>query len=176
MVKFNDLTTIGRISRTHGIDGELVFVADGSLEALGTSVSKDSFLFFDIESIAVPYEIESVRRRGYDSLLIKLLDCDSEIQAVAFVGKDVFVESQTLPRHDDDGDILYIQDLVGYRVFDGNNEIGIVTDVDDTTDNVLLIVRTPDTDNLLLPVADDLIRDVDTETQILTMDLPTGLW
>lgn len=50
-----------------------------------------------------------------------------------------------------------------------------IIDLDDTTDNYLFIIETPDGRNVMVPVADEYVVDIDTENRIITLDLPDGL-
>ena len=52
---------------------------------------------------------------------------------------------------------------------------GEITGVDDSTDNVLFIVRTSDGKQVLIPVADEFITGIDVDRQVVNVDLPSGL-
>jgi 16S rRNA processing protein RimM len=77
---------------------------------------------------------------------------------------------------DDDEDGFYASDFVGYTIVDETDTvIGEIVALDDRTDNFLFVVETKSGDEVIIPVADEFITDIDTETKTLTMDLPTGL-
>ena len=54
-------------------------------------------------------------------------------------------------------------------------EIGEIVDINDTTQNVLFIVRTHNGQEIFLPVVDEFIDSFDTEKKILETNLPEGL-
>lgn len=39
----------------------------------------------------------------------------------------------------------------------------------------MFIIETPDGRNVMVPVADEYVVDIDTENRIITLDLPDGL-
>ncbi len=53
--------------------------------------------------------------------------------------------------------------------------MGEITDYDDSTDNVLFILRRPDGSEALIPASDDFIDSVDTQERTIAMTLPEGL-
>ena len=67
--------------------------------------------------------------------------------------------------------------IVGFRLVDEQlgKVVGSISSVDDSTENVLFDVATPDGKNLLIPAAEDWISDVDTEKREIRMRLPEGL-
>ena len=54
-------------------------------------------------------------------------------------------------------------------------EIGVITDIDDQTDNWLFVVERKNGDEALVPVQDAFIVDINHEERTITMDLPIGL-
>ena len=64
---------------------------------------------------------------------------------------------------------------MGFTVNSSEKPIGKIIDLDDTTDNYLFIIETPDGRNVMVPVADEYVVDIDTENRIITLDLPDGL-
>ena len=66
--------------------------------------------------------------------------------------------------------------LVGYTVTDSElGTIGEITDYNDSTDNLLFIVTTPDEKEVYIPVADDFINEIDQDTHTLHTTLPQGI-
>ncbi len=53
--------------------------------------------------------------------------------------------------------------------------VGEITDIDDSTENVLFVVATPSSATVYLPVADEFITEIDTDRRILRMNLPEGI-
>lgn len=53
--------------------------------------------------------------------------------------------------------------------------MGEITDYNDATSNVLLIVTTPGGDEVYIPVADEYIDEIDPDTNTLHTTLPSGI-
>jgi 16S rRNA processing protein RimM len=105
----------------------------------------------------------------------------SDAESVA--GLDVLVpHEERLPLEDD---AAYISELIDCTVFDGTTAIGVVEDVQFTTtpdgsrrlDDAapLLVVTSPDGDEILIPFAKAFVVKVDTEAKRIEMTLPVGL-
>jgi 16S rRNA processing protein RimM len=103
--------------------------------------------------------------------------------AESIAGLDVIVPlDERLPLEDDS---VYISDLIGCRVHDGATEAGVVEDVQfpTTPDGSsrleeaapLLIVRSPDGEEILIPFAKALLKKVDIAGKSIEMTLPVGL-
>ena len=56
-----------------------------------------------------------------------------------------------------------------------NVDIGEIIDIEDRTDNILFIVKTPKKEKIFVPAVDDLIEEIDTEGNVIYMNLPIGL-
>ena len=56
-----------------------------------------------------------------------------------------------------------------------NTTIGVITDIDDQTDNWLFVVERNNGDEALVPAQDAFIVDINHEERTITMDLPIGL-
>ena len=52
--------------------------------------------------------------------------------------------------------------------------MGIIVEVNEQTENALFIVENDDQE-LMVPAADDLIVEFDTEKKVMVMDLPAGI-
>ena len=53
--------------------------------------------------------------------------------------------------------------------------LGTISDVDDTTINVLFVIEKEDGDELLLPAHEEFILDIDHKKKRVKVDIPEGL-
>lgn len=169
------LTAIGKVVKTHGVDGEVSVSFD--VENIDEMLDASKFLFIYDEGLAVPFYIGSVRPRGAGSRLIHFDDVDTQEAARRLAGKEVYVASSLvaeLEGGDEDG--FYAADLIGFTVLDDDSgaEIGIISDINDATENALFVVETKNGEELI-PIADEFITDIDAEGKTITLSLPTGL-
>lgn len=176
MITRADLTAVGKVNKTHGIDGELsisildVYVAE--------AIQPGDCMMFDINGIFVPFFVADVRPRGNESLLITL-DGETSREAVAsLVGKDVYMKRELIENILEDtesSDGLYAGSLIGFKTCttDGSM-IGIINDIDDTSDNPLFIIKNIETGkSYLIPIVDSFIEEIGDD--FIVFNLPDGL-
>ena len=159
--------------KTHGIKGELnCELDDVDLDLL-------DFIIIETEGINVPYFIEGIRPKHGDRYLIKLEGVDDETSASLLTSKKIGIlkskyDEITLDHEEEEGRV-YLDDLKGYEIYDGNEKIGKISDIEDSTENVLFIVESLHGKTVYVPVAEDLIEEIDDENKIIKMNLPQGL-
>ena len=163
MINIDDYTKIGSLRKTHGTQGELVL-------ALTRDFPEDencNCLMLLIDNIPVPFFIEDWRYKSDETVLLKLDGIDTEQAAKRLLGCSVLAAKQFCQ----DGD-MPASALIGYTVEDTRlGEIGIVSDIEDTTINTLLLLD----NGTVIPVHEDFIEDIDSEKKQITLSLPEGL-
>lgn len=167
-----DLVEIGVFGKPHGIKGEIAAMPDE-----GRDVVAGSFVFAEIDGIPVPFRVEGVRTKGA-GLLLTLKGIDTEVQAALLASKTILVESDKSDMSDpsdDDSEGFFLDDLVGFTIVAGGEEVGLIDDVDFSTENALFIVDRKG-EEVLVPAAPELIDAIDAETRTVEMTLPTGLF
>lgn len=178
MITREQITEAGVFTKTHGIKGELA----ATLEVEADFFERYPMFICEMDGIFVPFFIESIRVRGSQGALIKPEDVDSEVQAKLFVGKSIYIRKRDLLASEADGDVdpeaegAYADDLVGYSVVDSEHGLlGVITDIEDSTANLLFILRTPADKTLYIPVAEPFIDSINPETRTVDTSLPDGL-
>lgn len=167
-----DLVEIGVFGKPHGIKGEIAAMPDE-----GRDVVAGSFVFAEIDGIPVPFRVEGVRTKGA-GLLLTLKGIDTEVQAALLASKTILVESDKSDMSDpsdDDSEGFFLDDLVGFTIVAGGEEVGLIDDVDFSTENALFIVDRKG-EEVLVPAAPELIDAIDAGTRTVEMTLPTGLF
>jgi 16S rRNA processing protein RimM len=116
-------------------------------------------------------------------VVLQFAGIDTISDAESIAGKDVLVPRQERLPLDDES--VYISELIGCTVFDGLLAVGVVEDVQFamTADGArrlddaapLLVVRSLEADEILLPFAKAFLVRVDTEAKRIDMTLPEGL-
>ena len=116
-------------------------------------------------------------------VVLQFAGIDTISDAESIAGKDVLVPSEERLPLDDES--VYISELIGCTVLDGLLAVGVVEDVQFamTADGArrldeaapLLVVRSLEGDEILLPFAKAFLVRVDTEAKRIDMTLPEGL-
>ena len=169
MIQKNDIFPIGRLTKTHGLKGEMSF-------SCTTTILEDieiPYVVLEPEGIPVPFYIEEIRLKTDESGIIKFERIDSEEQAREYTGLTIFLPNEYLNEIDEAGaDADY---FIGYEVTDNEKgKIGTIAGIDQSTENVLFVIETED-DEILIPAVDEYITDIDHEKKIIRLSLPDGL-
>lgn len=174
MIEKKDLARIGKFQKTHALKGELNAILDIDPDY----VEDENPLIVEVEGIPVPFYAENLRPKGATSYLVKLEDVDTVDEAKAFVNCNIYALKKDLKEYyDEDEDFVFDdEDLEGYRVVDDEaGEIGEVERLDDSTENVLLVVRTKDGQEIFIPYVDTFIHEIDDENRVVLTSLPEEL-
>ena len=163
MISNEEVISIGKITRTHGKRGEVQCLMENEY----WDNADATFLILSIDNILVPFRVLDWRGKGSDSLIFQLDRITDEQQAQQLIGhqaymlkSDISEENEILPTW---------QSLKGYRVLDTDQgELGIITDVDETTINTLITLNNMQ----LIPLHEDFIIDIQQEKKQITICLP----
>ena len=166
MIKESEVYKIGTITRTHGVRGEVSF---SFTDDVWDRADAD-YLILCIDGILVPFFMEEYRFRSDTTALVKFLDYDSAEAAKELCGCEVFFPHSLTPEPDENEEYTW-RHFTGFRVVDKQaGELGEITYVDDSTQNVLFHLG-----ERLIPAVDSFISDIDHQARIITMQLPEGL-
>ncbi len=176
MIEEKQLTEIGKFQKTHALKGELNALLDIEPEFL----TEGNAIIIDIDGIYVPFYCENIRNKGTFSYLVKLEGINSESEAKPFVNKIIYALKEAVAEFanntDSSDDVVFLDDLVGYDILDDVlGLIGKIKEVDDTTDNVLFIVESPEGEKIYIPAVEELISSIDSDSRCVEMNLPEGL-
>ena len=172
MIQAAEVFSIGRLVKPHGLAGELVFLFTD--EVFDRTASP--FWVLEIDGILVPFFVETYRFRSENSVLVRFEGVHNAKEARFLADRQVFY-----PMRYADGLQPVNQETSwsfykGFELCDAHNHkvLGLIEDIDESTQNVLFIVRT-DCAELLIPATEDFIQKIDASDRILYMDLPEGL-
>ncbi|MCM1504832.1 MAG: ribosome maturation factor RimM [Muribaculum sp.] len=177
MITESELIEIGKIGKPHGINGELNLYLSEEID-----IERLTRIVLEIEGIFVPFFIDNVRTKRIDTLIVHVEGVDDERHAAELThhivyslkGDDVVVATEE--EDDEESDGFYASDLIGYTILSETGTlIGRIIDVDLSTENALFVVERTDMTNVYIPIADEMIDNIDAESQILFMSLPEGL-
>ena len=168
MINRDNLVKIGQFTKPHGIKGEISLLSDYDI----SEISGATYIVCNMDGILVPFFIDSHRQKSSTTMLVKFKNIDSEEKVKLLSGKTAYMKSDMLPPDDDD-DISW-NNLEGYSVIDEKEGIlGQVTDIDDSTMNILLMVDYKGGETLI-PIA--LVTDVDEVSKTIIVSLPEGFF
>ncbi|GAA4515629.1 ribosome maturation factor RimM [Sphingobacterium thermophilum] len=160
---------IGYVSKTRGLKGEVqLYFEFDAYDELDLDV-----IFLEVNKKLVPYFVQSIKLHNNSTGYAFFEDIDHIDKAQPLVHRKMYLPKDKLPERDPD-DFRYT-DLIGFLVIDEQHgELGEITDVQEFPQQ---FVATVDIDGkeLMFPLSEDLILDIDVEEEIIEVDLPEGL-
>lgn len=168
-MKKEDCFYLGRVAKTHGLKGEVTI----KLEADDPSAYLEMKHFFlEINKVLTPFFVEKITPNG-DKFFVQVQDVKTVEQAQNLVGKVVYLPLEMLPKLS--GKQFYYHEIVGFTVADTEKgELGAVSEVlEYPTQAILQIMHGKK--EILIPILDHVIQNVDRDKKILTITAPEGL-
>jgi len=171
MIRQEDVFKIGQFTKPHGTKGEIGLLTQCDV----FDETDDPYLVCEMNGILVPFFIEEYRYKTDSVILVKMERIDSEDVARQFINKEVFYPLDAMSPEDDlIGNITW-DSFIGYQVTDERaGLLGTITEVDESTLNVLLKVDRQG-EELLIPAVEEIIISADHPAAHLTVRLPEGL-
>lgn len=170
---------IARILKSNGTDGEVLMTFLGMDPE---EINPKEPVFVEFDGLPVPFFFESFTRRGTGRALVHLTGVRSLADADELAGRDVYVEAP----EEEDG-----EDIIGWTVLDATGAtVGTVRDYEDIPGNLCIWVERDSTDKplnddkkdaqekaheVLLPLHDDLILEINPDTRTIMLEIPDGL-
>lgn len=165
-----DCYLLGKITKTHGLKGELAIWLD--VDYPEDYEELDSVLL-EIKGELVPHFVEEIQIRPNKSI-IKFEDIDTIEEAQKLVNCDIYLPEDNLPELDDN-DQFYYHEIIDYTVVDEiKGKLGKVLAVY-TSERQDLIAMQYEGKEILIPIDDDIVKTVDREKKELYTNLPEGL-
>ncbi|MDE7327719.1 MAG: ribosome maturation factor RimM [Lachnospiraceae bacterium] len=166
-----DLLRVGVISSTHGVRGEVkVYPTTDDptrFEALSevlVDTKKSGIVTLGIERVAYFKNMVILKFKG--------IDCMEE--AEKYKGQDLLVTRENaVPLEEGE---FFICDIIGSIVFEENGEeFGVLKDVLQTGANDVFVVDAKNGKEVLLPVIDDCVKEIDVEGKRIVAYIMPGL-
>ena len=169
MIQKEEVVRIGYFAKPHGIKGELSLITDYDL----FEDENDPYLICEMDGILVPFYVAAYRSKNKTVILVKLDQIDDEKSAKRFVNQEVFYPANRFRATTTEE--LSWRRFAGYVLEDKTQgELGVITDVDETTINTLFKVDYRGKE-LLTPIADELVVSIDDTQQKIILSLPEGI-
>ena len=163
-----NLTRIGFVNKTSGFKGNVSCIVD---MARPEKLLNKKFLFILLEGLPVPFAIEEIEQREND-LLVKFVDVDSETEAKKLLRKEIYTEKQRAQKK---SDILSWFDLKGFTAIDEvAGELGKIEEVMELPQQMIAKCIFNGKE-ILFPLNEDIIIDINEKENILYVKLPDGL-
>ena len=165
-----DMLRVGVFANTHGVRGEIkVFPTTDDV----TRFKKLKKIYLDKGIEKMELEIQSVRYFK-NMVILKFKGIDNINDIEKYKGKDLLIHrEQAVPLKKDE---YFICDIINAQVVtETGEEVGVLKEVLQTGANDVYVVRTTEGKEILLPVIDECVFDLNVEEKIVTVRLMPGI-
>ncbi|MFH1160332.1 MAG: ribosome maturation factor RimM [bacterium] len=166
----DDFYYLGKILKKYGSKGHLMVLLD--VDEPQDYQNLES-VYVDLEHERIPFFIESLEMLEKKRTILKLADVNSADHADAFGGRELYLPLSTLPPLK--GNRFYYHEIRGFKVVDAVcGDVGILEDVLELPHQALFQIRSGKKE-ILVPVVDEVVREVDRINKTLYIQAPEGL-
>ena len=157
-----DFQYLGEFIKLFSFKGELILYS----EIKSDVVEQLNSIFVNFNESYVPFKIVKLKSHKKNIYRAKLENISSENDAKEFINKNVYIEKNEKIDDDDNVD--------NFKVYNKNKYIGIVISTYNKTGQTLIEVKMSKK-TILIPLVDELIKEISYEKQKIQMILPEGL-
>ena len=160
---------VGKIVKTHGLKGEVTLRIDNEQF---DDIEELNYFLLDVNEQLIPYFIEDIAYHSNKAFVL-FQDLKTLEAANQFVGKSAYLPLDLLPEKE--GNDFYSHEVVGYLVVDEEKgEIGNVNEIIEyPTQSIIQIIN--DGKEILIPIHDDILKDVNRDEKKIYIKAPNGL-
>jgi 16S rRNA processing protein RimM len=163
------LTEIGTIQRTHGVNGEVQISWTNDFDPQDHKLES---VFLLIDGIPIPFLVQSIRGKSANVSIIRFDEIDELNQSNELVGFKVFAEIKRIVEEEE----LTFDDLIGYTIILNTGiQLGVVEELQDFAGNLVFLVLNSAGHEILIPATPDYILELNEESKTLVLELPEGL-
>ncbi|NNM09979.1 MAG: 16S rRNA processing protein RimM [Flavobacteriaceae bacterium] len=165
-----DCFFVGKIVKKYSFKGELLVKLDTDEPK---QFLKMESVFVEKHKNLIPFFIESVSLHKSSLLRIKFEEVSTEADAETLLGSELYLPLDLLPELS--GNQFYYHEIIGFKIVDTSfGEVGTITGVNDSTAQALFEIDREGVE-ILIPVSDEIIKEVDRTTKTILIEAPEGL-
>ncbi|WP_242133717.1 ribosome maturation factor RimM [Aestuariivivens marinum] len=166
----DDCFYLGKIVKKYSFKGEVLAKLDTDQPELYEHLDA---IFLDLRNNLIPFFIEHSQLHKSELLRIKFEDVDSEADADAILKSDLYLPLELLPKLQ--GNKFYFHEVIGFTINDKNyGNVGVIKSINDSTAQSLFEIDNNGKE-ILIPMNDEFILEVNRETKTILVETPEGL-
>jgi 16S rRNA processing protein RimM len=166
-----DCFYLGKIAKKFSFKGEVLVYLDTDEPELYQNLES---VFVELNKTLVPFFIESSSLHKEKFLRVRFEYIQTEAEADEIMGSEIYLPLSMLPKLE--GTQFYYHEVIGFTVWDLNlnQSAGVIVDVLDNSPNDLFQLNL-EGQEVLIPITDAWLRNVDRSGKRIEMELPEGL-
>ncbi len=165
-----DCFYLGKIAKKFSFKGEVLIYLDTDEPQLYENMES---VFVEFNKNLVPFFIENSSLHKNDFLRVQFEDVNSEEEADRLLGCEIYLPLNMLPKLE--GNKFYFHEVIGFEIEDKRLGVfGVIQSINDTTAQPLFEVLNGEVE-MLIPMIDHFLVEIDRQNKKVVMDLPEGL-
>lgn len=165
--------SVGKVVNTHGIRGELKVISQTDFMEERFAVGNELILLNAEMTQQIPVTVQSSRLHK-EMIIVKLKGFDNINDVEKYKGWSLKVTKDNLVELEE-GE-YYQHQIIGCRVVtDEGEELGVISEILVPGANDVWVVNQPKGKQVLIPVIDDVLLNVDVANKLVTVRLMEGL-
>jgi 16S rRNA processing protein RimM len=165
-----DCFYLGKIAKKFSFKGEVLVYLDTDEPELYENMET---VFVEFNNNLVPFFIESSSLHKNDFLRVHFEDIDNEEEADNIIGCAIYLPLSMLPKLT--GNKFYFHEVIGFEIEDKRIGVfGKIVSINDVSAQPLFEVLNGNVE-LLIPMIDHFLVEIDRKNKKVIMDLPEGL-
>ena len=157
-----DYQYLGEFIKLYSFKGEIILYS----EIKSDIVEQLDSIFVNFYESQVPFKIVKLKSHKKNIYRSKLENIESEDDAKKFINKSIYIEK--IENIDDS------ENVDNFKIYDKDKYVGIVISTYNKTKQTLIEVKMSEK-TILIPLVDELIKEISFEEQKIQMILPEGL-
>ena len=160
---------VGKIVKTHGLKGEITLRIDNEQF---DDIEELNYFLLDMNDQLIPFFIEDIAYYSNKAFVL-FQDLKTMEAASQLVGKSAYLPLELLPEKT--GNDFYSYEVVDYLVVDEEKgELGKVNEIIEyPTQSIIQVLK--EGKEILIPIHDDIIKDVNRDERKIYIKAPNGL-
>ncbi len=169
-MKKEDCFYLGKIVKKYSFKGEVLAKLDTDQPELYENLDA---IFLELRNNLVPFFVERSQLHKSELLRLKFEDVDTEADADAIMKSGLFLPLDLLPKLE--GNTFYFHEVIGFEIEDKNfGKVGTIKAINDATAQSLFEIDRDGTE-ILIPMNDEFIIEVNRKTKTILVETPEGL-
>lgn len=164
-----DCFYLGKIVSKFSFKGEVLLKLDSD----EIDFKKLKTIFLEMDGAIIPYSIDNIKLHKSSLLRIRFENINNEEKANKIIKIKTYLPIKDLPKLN--GNKFYYHEITNFMVLDLTlGEIGKVLKVNDQTSQPIIVVINNNSE-IMIPLVDDFLIDINRDKKTLTFNLPEGL-
>lgn len=165
-----DCFLLGKISRKHGIKGDVVARLDTDYPE---RYQKLESVLVDLHGGLVPFFIHQSKLVNADHLLMNIEGVNTQDEAQSLMGAEIYLPLSALPKLE--GNQFYFHEVTGFQAIDKSlGNLGFIQGIIEQPAQSIFDILDGET-QIFVPIVDHFIESIDREHRIVYLQTPEGL-